>query len=91
VLLWLEPVGPTRRSGLDALQGAVVFGGDRGGIQLDSWVASEDQDGAVVAFDANELANRTTDAAGKGRMTFGIAVSTEAEQQVRGRWVLTRL
>jgi hypothetical protein len=92
VLLWLEPVGPTRRSGLDALQGAVVFGGDRGGIQLDSWVDSqEDQDGAVVAFDANELANRTTDAGGKGTMAFGIAVSIEAEQQVRGRWVLTRL
>jgi hypothetical protein len=90
VLLWLEPVGPTRRSGLDALQGAVVFGG-AGGIELDSWVDSqEDQDGAVVAFDANELANRTTDARGKGRMAFDVVVSIEAEQQVRGRWVLSR-
>jgi hypothetical protein len=90
VLLWLEPVGPTRKSGLDALQGAVVFGGDGGGIELDSWVDSqEDQDGALVAFDANELANRTTDH-GKGRMAFDVAVSIEAEQQVRGRWVLSR-
>jgi hypothetical protein len=70
-----------------------VFGGTggTGGIQLDSWIdGQQDQDGAVVAFDANALANRTTDARGKGRMAFDIAVSIEAEQPVRGRWVLTR-
>jgi hypothetical protein len=90
VLLWLEPAGRARRSGFDALQGAVVFGGD-GGIELDSWIDSqEDQDGAVIAFDANELANRTTDAHGKGRMAFDVTVSILAEQPVRGRWVITR-
>jgi hypothetical protein len=90
VLLWLEPAGPLRRSGLDALQAAVVFGGD-GGIELDSWIDSnEDQGGAVVAFNANELANRTTDAHGKGRMAFDVTVSIEAEQPVRGRWVMAQ-
>ncbi|HEX8135329.1 MAG TPA: hypothetical protein VF880_18105, partial [Actinomycetes bacterium] len=89
VLLWLEPVGPARRSGLDALQAAVVFGG-AGGLQLDSWIDSQqDQDGAVVAFDANQLANRTTDSRGKGGMAFDVAVTIEAEQPVRGRWVLS--
>jgi hypothetical protein len=90
VLLWLEPVGPTRRSGPDALQAVVVFGGDSGGVELDSWVDSqEDQDGALVAFDANALANRTPDH-GKGGMAFDVAVSIQAEQQVHGRWVLSR-
>jgi hypothetical protein len=90
VLLWLEPVGPTRRSGLDNLQGAVVFGGD-GGVELTSWVDNpEGERGAVVAFDANELANRTTDGRGKGRMAFDVAVSIQTEQPVHGRWVLAR-
>jgi hypothetical protein len=91
VLLWLEPVGPTRPASLDAaLRGAVVFGG-RGGIELSSWVDSlEGERGAVVAFDANELANRTTDDKGRGRMAFDVAVSIEAEQPVRGRWVITQ-
>jgi hypothetical protein len=90
VLLWLEPAGPIRRSGLDDLQAAVVFGGD-GGIEVDSWIDSNrDQGGAVVAFDANELANRTTDARGKGRMAFDVTVSIEAEQPVGGRWVMAQ-
>jgi hypothetical protein len=92
VLLWLEPVGPTRKSGLDAaLQGAVAFASE-GGLELASWIDGLEGDrGAVVAFNANELANRTTDAdTGKGRMAFDIAVSIEAEQPVRGRWVITQ-
>jgi hypothetical protein len=92
VLLWLEPVGPTRRSGLDAaLQGAVAFASE-GGVELTSWIDGLEGDrGAVVAFNANELANRTTDAdTGKGTMAFDVAVSIEAEQPVRGNWVITQ-
>ena len=93
VLLWLEPVGSTRRPGLNAtLRGVVAFTGGRGGLELTSWVDGPDRDGgAVVAFDANELANRSTDAdTGKGTMAFDLAVSVDAELPVRGRWVITQ-
>jgi hypothetical protein len=92
VLLWLEPVGATERSGLNrTLRRVVAFSGD-GGVELTSWIDGADDDrGAVVAFNANELANRTTDAdTGRGRMAFDVAISAEAEQPLRGRWVITR-
>ncbi|HEU4398874.1 MAG TPA: hypothetical protein VFU54_13700 [Actinomycetota bacterium] len=92
VLLWLEPVGPTERSGRDAtVQGVVALGGGDG-LELTSWTDGLDGDrGAVVAFSANELANRSTDAdTGKGTMAFDLAVSVQAEQPVRGRWVITQ-
>jgi len=93
VLLWLEPVGSTRRPGLNAtVRGVVAFTGGRGGLELTSWADGPDRDGgAVVAFDANELANRSTDAdTGKGTMAFEVAVSVDAELPVRGRWVITQ-
>jgi hypothetical protein len=92
VLLWLEPVGATERSGLNrTLRQVVAFSGD-GGMELTSWIDGADDDrGAVVAFNANELANRSTDAdTGKGRMAFDVAISGEAEQPLRGRWVITQ-
>jgi hypothetical protein len=92
VLLWLEPVGPTERSGRDAtVQGVVALGGGDG-LELTSWTDGLDGDrGAVVAFSANELANRSTDAdTGKGTMAFDLAVFVQAEQPVRGRWVITQ-
>jgi hypothetical protein len=95
VLLWLAPAASTRRPDLNAaVRGVVVFSGDsdQGGLELTSWIDELDGDGgAVVAFDANELAIRTTDAqTGKGRMVFDLAVSVEAELPVRGRWVITQ-
>jgi len=93
VLLWLEPVGSTRRPGLNAaVRGVVAFSGGRGGLELTSWIDGPEGDsGAVVAFDANELAIRSTDAdTGKGTMAFEVAVSVDAELPVRGRWVITQ-
>jgi hypothetical protein len=95
VLLWLAPAASTRLPDLNAaVRGVVVFSGDgdQGGLELTSWIDELDGDGgAVVAFDANELAIRTTDAqTGKGRMAFDLAVSVEAELPVRGRWVITQ-
>jgi hypothetical protein len=93
VLLWLEPVGSTRRPGLDAaVRGVVAFGGGGGGLELASWFDGPEGDGgAVAAFDANELANRTTDAdTGKGTMAFDLAVTVDAELPVRGRWVIAQ-
>jgi hypothetical protein len=92
VLLWLEPADSTRRPGLNAVvQGVVAFSdGDRGGLELTAWIDDLDGDGgAVVAFNANELAQRTTDR-GKGTMAFDLAVSVDAELPVRGRWVITQ-
>ena len=93
VLLWLEPVGSTRRPGLNAaVRGVVAFSGGRGGLELTSWIDGPEGDsGAVVAIDANELAIRSTDAdTGKGTMAFEVAVSVDAELPVRGRWVITQ-
>jgi hypothetical protein len=61
-------------------------------VELTSWIDGLEGDrGAVVTFNANELANRTTDAdTGKGTMAFDVAVSIEAEQPVRGNWVITQ-
>jgi hypothetical protein len=94
VLLWLEPASSSRRPGLSAaVRGVVAFsGGDRGELELTSWIDDLDGDGgAVVAFDANGLANQTTDPnTGKGRMAFDLAVSVDAELPVRGRWDITQ-
>jgi len=93
VLLWLEPVGSTRRPGLNAaVRGVVAFSGGRGGLELTSWIDGPEGDsGAVVAIDANELAIRSTDAdTGKGTMAFEVAVSVDAELPVRGRWAITQ-
>jgi hypothetical protein len=94
VLVWLQPVSSTRRTGLNAaVRGVVTFsGGDRGGLELTSWIDDLDGDGgAVVAFDANGLANQTTDPdTGKGRMDFDLAVSVDAEVPLRGRWDITQ-
>jgi hypothetical protein len=94
VLLWLEPVTSTGQPGRNAtVQGAVVSSvGDRGGLELTSWIDDLDgAGGAVVAFDANGLANQTTDPdTGKGRMAFDLAVSVDAEVPVRGRWDITQ-
>jgi hypothetical protein len=94
VLLWLEPASSTRMPGLNAaVRGAVVFsGGDRGELELTSWIDDLDGDGgAVVAFDANGLANQTTDPnTGKGPMAFDLTVSVETEVAVRGRWDVTQ-
>jgi hypothetical protein len=93
VLLWLEPATPAGQPGRNAaVRGAVVFGGDRGGLQLTSWIDDLDDDGgAVVAFDAIGLANQTTDPnTGKGRMAFDLAVSVESELPARGRWDITQ-
>jgi hypothetical protein len=95
VLLWLEPVSSSRRPGLNAaVRGVVAFsGGDRGGLELTSWIDDLDGDGgAVVAFDANGLAaNQTTNPdTGNGTMAFDLAVSVDAELPVRGRWDITQ-
>jgi hypothetical protein len=92
VLLWLEPVGPTVRSGLNHTLRRVVAISGEGGVELTSWIDGADGDrGAMVAFNANELANRSTDAdTGKGTMAFDVAISAEAEQPLRGRWVITQ-
>jgi hypothetical protein len=93
VLLWLEPATPAGQPGRNAaVRGAVVFGGDRGGLQLTSWIDDLDDDGgAVVAFDAIGLANQTTDPnTGEGRMAFDLAVSVESELPARGRWDITQ-
>lgn len=93
VLLWLEPAKSTRQPGLNAaVQGAVVFSDSGGGgLELTSWIDDLDgAGGAVVAFDANGLANQTTDPdTGKGTMAFDLAVSVDAEVPVRGRWDIT--
>jgi hypothetical protein len=94
VLLWLEPAGSSRQPGLKAaMRGVVVSSaGDRGGLELTSWIDGLDGDGgAVVAFDANGLAGQTTDPdTGKGTMAFDVAVSVDAELPVRGRWDITQ-
>jgi hypothetical protein len=94
VLLWLEPASSTRQPGLNAaVRGVVAFSaGDRGELELASWIDDLDGDGgAVVAFDANGLANQTTDPdTGKGTMAFDLAVSVDAELPVRGRWDITQ-
>ena len=93
VLLWLEPDRSTAPPGLNAaVRGVVAFSGpDQGGLELTSWIDDLDGDGgAVVAFDANGLANQTTDpGTGKG-MAFDLAVSVDAEVPVRGRWDITQ-
>jgi hypothetical protein len=91
VLLWLEPAGSTRGQAQDAaVRGVVAFSGNRGGLDLTSWIDDpEGGGGAMVAFDAGELANRTTDARGKGTMAFDLVVSVDAERQVQGRWVIS--
>jgi hypothetical protein len=93
VLLWLEPDRSTAPPGLNAaVRGVVAFSGpDQGGLELTSWIDDLDGDGgAVVAFDANGLANQTTDPdTGKG-MAFDLAVSVDAEVPVRGRWDITQ-
>jgi hypothetical protein len=95
VLLWLEPASPTRQPDLNAaVQGAVVFSdsGGGGGLELASWIDDLDgAGGAVVAFDANGLANQTTDPdTGRGTMAFDVAVAVEAEVPVNGRWDITQ-
>jgi hypothetical protein len=94
VVLWLEPAASSGQPGLDAaVRGVVAFsGGNRGGLDFTSWIDDpEGGGGAIIAFDANELANRTTDAdTGKGTMAFDLAVSVDAERPVRGRWVINR-
>jgi hypothetical protein len=95
VLLWLEPTAASRRPDLHAaVRGAVAFGGG-GGPELTCWVDGVDgvdgEGGAVVGFDANELAQRTTDAqSGKGPMDFHLTVTVDAEQSIRGRWDITQ-
>jgi hypothetical protein len=92
VLLWLEPTEATRRPDLHAaVRGVVAFGGGSG-PELAAWVDGGDgEDGAVVGFDANELALRTTDAqSGKGRMDFDLMVTVDAEQSLPGRWDITQ-
>jgi hypothetical protein len=94
VLLWLEPASSTGQPGRNAaVRGVVAFsGGDRGGLELTSWMDDLDGDGgAVVGFDANGLANQTTDPdTGKGTMAFDLAVSVESELPVGGRWDITQ-
>jgi hypothetical protein len=92
VLLWLEPTEASRRPDRNAaVQSVVAFGG-RNGPELTSWVDGVDgEGGAVVGFDANELALRTTDArTGKGRMDFDLTVTVDAVQSMRGRWDITQ-
>jgi hypothetical protein len=91
VLLWLEPVDPIERSGRYPTVRQVTASGGDGGIELTSWIDGPDDGGAaVVAFNAHELASRSTDAGtGKGRMAFDVAVTTDVEQPVPGRWVIT--
>jgi hypothetical protein len=75
------------------VQGVVVFSDSGGGgLELTSWIDDLDgAGGAVVAFDANGLANQTTDPdTGKGTMAFDVAVSVETEVAVRGRWDITQ-
>jgi hypothetical protein len=94
VLLWLEPASSTEQPGRNAaVQGVVVFSDSGGGgLELTSWIDDLDgAGGAVVAFDANGLANQTTDPdTGKGTMAFDVAVSVEAEVPIRGRWDITQ-
>jgi hypothetical protein len=92
VLLWLEPTEASRRPGLNTAVGGVVAFGGGGGSELTCWVDGVDgEGGAVVGFDANELAHRTTDARSrKGTMDFDLTVTVDAEQSIRGRWDITQ-
>jgi hypothetical protein len=91
VLLLLEPTGPTERSALNPSRRRVVAFSSEGGLELTSWIDGADgAPGAVVAFNALELASRTTGAStGKG-MAFEVEIAAEAEQPLRGRWDITQ-
>jgi hypothetical protein len=78
----------------------VIVFGTKAEMELTAWIDGADDEagtgdagagagagGAVVAFDALNLASGSTDAVtGKGRMAFEVEVAAEAEQPLRGRW-----
>jgi hypothetical protein len=100
VLLLLEPIGRVERSALNASRRRVIVFGTKAEMELTAWIDGADDEagtgdagagagagGAVVAFDALNLASGSTDAVtGKGRMAFEVEVAAEAEQPLRGRW-----
>jgi hypothetical protein len=92
VLLLLEPTGPTERSALNPSRRRVVAFSSEGGLELTSWIdGAVGEPGAVVAFNALELASRNTGAStGKGRMAFEVEIAAEAEQPLRGHWDITQ-
>jgi hypothetical protein len=92
VLLWLEPTEASRRPDRNAAVRSVAAIGGGSGPELTSWVDDVDgEGGAVVGFDAHELALRTTDAQShKGTMNFDVTVTVDAERSIHGRWDITQ-